>query len=135
MTEWGDSTDPVVVNPFADQLDARLLPWLYWSWNGHIVTDSKQPLVPPNLNVTGLAALTRPYPTVVNGTPTRLAFDPATATMDFAFATTQPDGSSDLALAPDGGHGAEAPLPDRLHGHRGRGRHHVAAVRPRGDAA
>ncbi len=93
VTEWGDSTDPAVLDPFADQLDARLLPWLYWSYNGHIVTDSKQPLVPPNLNVTGLAALTRAYPTVVNGTPTRLTFDPATATMDFAFATTRPDGS------------------------------------------
>ncbi len=93
VTEWGDSTDPAFVNPFADQFDARLLPWLYWSYNGHIVTDSKLPLVPPNLNVIGLAALTRPYPTVVNGTPTRLAFDPATATMDFEFATTHPDGS------------------------------------------
>ena len=93
VTEWGDSTDPAVVDPLADQLDARLLPWLFWSWNGHIVTDSTRPLVPPNLDVIGLAALTRPYPTVINGTPTRLAFDPATATMDFELSTTRPDGS------------------------------------------
>ncbi len=92
VTEWGDSNDPTFLNPFEDQFDARLVPWLFWSYNGHVVTDSKQPLVPPNLNVGTLAALTRPYPTLVNGTPTRLAFDSATATADIAFSTTRPDG-------------------------------------------
>ncbi len=92
VTEWGDSNDPVFLDPFSDQFDARLLSWLYWSYNGRIVGDSNQPLVPPNLDLFALAALARPYPTVTNGTPTRLAFDSATTTMDFEFSTTRPDG-------------------------------------------
>ncbi|MGZ4689874.1 MAG: cellulase family glycosylhydrolase, partial [Acidimicrobiia bacterium] len=92
VTEWGNSNDPGFLNPFEDQFDARLVPWLYWSYPGHVVTNSNEPLVPPNLNLTVLASLSRPYPTVVNGTPAHLAFDPATATSDFEFATTRPDG-------------------------------------------
>jgi endoglycosylceramidase len=92
VTEWGDSNDPATLNQFEDQFDARLTPWLYWSYNGHVVTDSNQPLVPPNLNVSVLAALSRPYPEVINGTPTSLSFDSATATLDFGFDTTHPDG-------------------------------------------
>jgi endoglycosylceramidase len=91
-TEWGNSNDPPTLNQLEDQYDARMLPWLYWSYNGHIVTDSKLPLVPPNLDVSALGALARPYPTVINGTPSHLAFDSTTATMDLDFSTTLPDG-------------------------------------------
>jgi endoglycosylceramidase len=92
VTEWGDSTDPAALNPLEDGYDAHLLPWLYWSYNGDIVADSNLPLVPPNLDLAGLGALARPYPTAINGTPTRLAFDTATATLDFEFVPTRPDG-------------------------------------------
>jgi len=92
VTEWGDSNDPTFLNQFEDQFDARLLPWLYWSYPGHVVTDSTSPLVAPNLNVTVLTALSRPYPALVNGTPTQLAFDPATSTSTMSFSTTRPDG-------------------------------------------
>jgi endoglycosylceramidase len=94
VTEWGDSNDPSFLHQFEDQFDARLVPWLYWSYNGHVVTDSKQPLVPPNLNLSVLASLTRPYPTLVDGTPTHLGFDPTTATADIGFSTRRPDGRS-----------------------------------------
>jgi endoglycosylceramidase len=94
VTEFGDSNDPATLDQFGDQLDARLLPWLYWSYNGHVVGDSKQPLVAPNYNASVLTALTRPYPTLVNGTPTSLTFDTATNTMDLAFTTSRPDGRS-----------------------------------------
>ena len=76
----------------ADQFDARLVPWLYWSWNGLIVTDSKLPLVSPNLNVSMLDSLTRPYPTYVNGTPSTLGFDTASATLEFTYSTRRPNG-------------------------------------------
>ncbi len=92
VTEWGATNDPAVLTQTEDQFDARLVQWLYWSYNGHVVTDSKQPLVAPNLNVTVLDALTRPYPTLVNGTPTQLSFDAATATLDFQYSTRRPDG-------------------------------------------
>jgi endoglycosylceramidase len=65
---------------------------MYWSYNGHLVTDSTQPLAPPNLNLAVLGALARPYPTVVNGTPTRLGFEATSSTMDFEYTTARPDG-------------------------------------------
>ena len=93
LTDPADSLIPsATLTLTEDQFDARLVPWLYWSYNGHVVIDSKQPLVPPNLNVTVLDALTRPSPTLTNGTPTRLSFDPATATLNFEFSTRRPDG-------------------------------------------
>jgi endoglycosylceramidase len=91
-TEWGDSNDPAFLTPFADQFDDHLMSWLYWSYDGHVVTDSRQPLVAPNLNVPVLAALSRPYPSAVNGTPTDFSFDAATNTAQLSFATTRPDG-------------------------------------------
>ena len=98
VTEWGATNDPAFLTKTAHQFDARLVPWLYWSYNGHVVTDSRLPLVPPNLNESVLDALTLPYPTAVNGTPTRLTFDAATTTLDFEFVTRRPDGR----LAPRG---------------------------------
>ena len=92
VTEWGATNDSATLTKTTQQFDARLVPWLYWSYNGLVVADSKRPLVPPNLNVSVLQALTRPYPTLVNGTPTRLTFDAATTTLDFEFVTQRPDG-------------------------------------------
>lgn len=92
VTEWGAVNDTPTINRTADQFDGRLVPWLYWSYNGHIVTDSHRPLVAPNLNESVLDALTRPYPTLVNGTPTRLRFDTATGTLQFSYTALRPDG-------------------------------------------
>ena len=77
VTEWGAITDPATLIQTEDQFDARLVPWLYWSYNGLVVADSNKPLVSPNLDEAVLDALTRPYPSVVNGTPIRLSFDTA----------------------------------------------------------
>lgn len=92
VTEWGATNDPGTLDHTMDQFDARLVPWLYWSYNGHVTTNSKQSLVPGNVNEVVLDTLTRPYPSLVNGTPKQLAFDPATRTLDFEFTTRRPDG-------------------------------------------
>jgi hypothetical protein len=39
-----------------------------------------------------LAALSRPYPSAVNGTPTAFRFDAVTDTAQLTFSTTRPDG-------------------------------------------
>jgi endoglycosylceramidase len=39
-----------------------------------------------------LDALTRPYPSLVNGTPRSLQFDATTKVFHFSFTTTRPDG-------------------------------------------
>ncbi len=99
VTEWGAVDDPEELVRTADELDARLVPWVYWSHNGHIVEDSTAPLEPPNLDRTVLDALVRPYPTLVNGTPTRIAFDAASATLEFAYTTARPNGHAAPAEA------------------------------------
>ncbi len=99
MTEWGAVNDPATLVQFEDQFDARLVPWLFWSYNGLVVSDSNKPLEAPNVNVTVLNALTRPYPTSINGTPTQLGYDTATATLNFAYSTTRPNGRR-AALGP-----------------------------------
>jgi endoglycosylceramidase len=92
VTEWGAISDPATLIQTEDQFDARLVPWLYWSYNGLVVADSNKPLVSPNLDEAVLDALTRPYPSVVNGTPVRLSYDTATQTLDFTYSTRRPDG-------------------------------------------
>ncbi len=92
VTEWGAITDPATLIQTEDQFDTRLVPWLYWSYNGLIVADSHKPLVAPNLDEAVLGALTRPYPSVVNGTPIQLSFDAGTGTLDFTYSTRRPDG-------------------------------------------
>jgi len=92
VTEWGATTDTATITQTEDQFDARLVPWLFWSYNGLVVGDSHQPLVAPNLDVPVLDALTRPYPAVVNGTPTYLNYNIATATLYAAYSTRRPDG-------------------------------------------
>ena len=59
VTEWGAVNDPAILVRTADQFDERLVPWVYWSYNGHIVTDSHRPLVSDNLNRSVLDALRR----------------------------------------------------------------------------
>jgi endoglycosylceramidase len=92
VTEWGATNDPAFLGQTTAQFDTRLVPWLFWSYDEHVVADSSLPLVPPNVNLSVLAPLTRPYPTLVNGTPTRLGFDPATRAAAIEFSTTRPDG-------------------------------------------
>jgi endoglycosylceramidase len=92
VTEWGASSDPAFLQELVTQFDERLVPWLFWSHNEHVVHDSTKPIVPPNLDITVLDALTRPYPTLVNGTPTHQSFDRATGVGEIAFSTTRSDG-------------------------------------------
>jgi endoglycosylceramidase len=92
VTEWGAVDDPAFLDGFADQFDERRLSWLFWAYNGHVVMDSTRPLVPPNLDLTVRDALTRPYPAIVNGTPTGFTFDGATSRAEFTFSTNRPDG-------------------------------------------
>jgi endoglycosylceramidase len=91
-TEWGATNDPALITRTADQFDSRLLPWLFWAYNENIIIDTHRPPTADNVRTSVLDALTRPFPTVVNGTPTLLRFDAVTDTLDFAYDTERPDG-------------------------------------------
>jgi endoglycosylceramidase len=91
-TEWGATNDPALITRTADQFDSRLLPWLFWAYNENIIVDTQRPPTPDNVRTDVLDALTRPYPSVVNGTPTHLHFDAGTGALDFAYDAQRPDG-------------------------------------------
>jgi endoglycosylceramidase len=92
VAEWGATTDTTYIDHTADAFDARLLPWAFWAYQEQMIVDTTKPPVPTNLRTDVVDALTRPYPTAVNGTPTSLSFDAASDTLDFSYTTTHPDG-------------------------------------------
>jgi endoglycosylceramidase len=93
-TEFGATNDPVVLTRLTSQADARLLPWMFWAYNENVIADADAPAGPDNLrSVDAFAALVRPHPIAVAGTPTALAFDPTTKVLDFTYDTARPDGA------------------------------------------
>jgi len=91
-TEWGATNDGAAITRTASTFDDRLLPWIFWAYNENVIRNTTLPPTPANLRLPVVDALTRPYPVAVNGTPTRLAFDPATRRLELAYGTRQPGG-------------------------------------------
>jgi hypothetical protein len=86
MTEFGASVDPVLLNRLTAQFDARIVPWMFWSYDGEIVRDQHAPLTPDSVvSQAALDALMRPYPVATTGVPTHIAFDPETKVFDFEY--------------------------------------------------
>jgi endoglycosylceramidase len=95
VTEFGATIDPTILHRITTQLDAQQLSWLDWAYNESIIADAMQPAGPDNLrNVAAFAALVRPYPVALAGTPTLIAFDPITKRFELRYGTTRPDGGS-----------------------------------------
>jgi endoglycosylceramidase len=93
VTEFGATTDPVVLTRLTTQLDGQMLPWLDWAYNESIIARRFDPAGPDNLrSVDAFNALVRPYPKAVAGTPTRMAFDPTTKIFEMAYSAIAPDG-------------------------------------------
>jgi endoglycosylceramidase len=93
-TEFGATNDPANIDRLTAALDTRLVPWMFWAYDEHVVHDIHEPpTAPGNVREPVLHALARPYATATNGVPTSFAYDPATATLDYEYATTRTDGS------------------------------------------
>ena len=93
-TEFGATTDPVVLTRLTGQADGQRMPWMFWAYNENIADDEAAPAGEDNLvSVAALDALVRPYPMAVAGTPLSWGFDPATKVFDLAFTTELPGGS------------------------------------------
>ena len=91
LTEFGATIDPVVVNRLTAEMDAGLVPWLFWHYGGEVIGDLSQPAGPDNLaSREAFDALVRPYPVAITGTPTMIAFDPTTKVFDLAYDTVGP---------------------------------------------
>lgn len=93
VTEFGATIDPVTLRRLTAGFDGAILPWMMWAYNESIIRNESQPAGLDNVrSLDALAALVRPYPIVVAGTPTRTAFDPATGVFEFEYSTTGPSG-------------------------------------------
>jgi len=86
VTEFGATTDARKLDRLAGQMERNLLPWLDWSYDESIIADHDLPASPGNLRrPAAFDALVRPYPVAITGTPTALAFDLESKTLDFAY--------------------------------------------------
>jgi endoglycosylceramidase len=95
-------------------MDQAMMSWLYWAWanktpfkipgvgallpkgseNQGIVLDLTKPRTRGNLHDDRLAALSRPFPHAVAGTPQRYSFDPAKRAFHLIYRTTAASGAT-----------------------------------------
>ena len=95
MTEFGDVQDATIHRRMTELADEFMVGWTVWGWfraAGQIKQDPAKPPTPDNLNQDVLAAVVRPYPRVVAGTPQHYSFDPETKRFDASFSTRMPNG-------------------------------------------
>lgn len=114
VTEFGATTDLVLVERLLDQFDSQLLPWMWWAYGERIVADREEPLTEESItNPDLLRSLLRPHAQVTAGVPTRIAYDHATRVFEYEYSTarlgggTFRDGADTVVLAsprvyPDG---------------------------------
>ena len=81
VTEFGATSSPALLGVITEQLDARQVGWIYWSWKyyGDPTGSRAESLVMANghLRTTALV-LSRAYPEAVAGTPLQFSFSPQT---------------------------------------------------------
>lgn len=93
-TEWGAIQTGPAITAQADQFDAHLVPWTFWSFDGQMVRHLADPPTPANLVASTVDAVVRPYLQLVAGTPTSVTYGAATAGHPFhaSWSTTEPGG-------------------------------------------
>jgi endoglycosylceramidase len=91
MGEWGGVSNLEGVERMTDSADSHLVSWLYW-WYGRLVPDATKPPEAPNLDLEFLRRLVRPYPQLVAGTPTSIAYNRQTKRFEARYTTTLPNG-------------------------------------------
>ncbi|MEA2126712.1 MAG: endoglycosylceramidase [Solirubrobacteraceae bacterium] len=87
MTEFGATKDPAILSDMTARADANMIGWQEWHYCGcqdpttsgpgdtqALVLDPAKPPRGDNLDTGKLARLSRPYPQVLAGTPTRWSF-------------------------------------------------------------
>jgi endoglycosylceramidase len=95
-TEFGATTNPVPLTQQVNQYDKSMVPWLFWSYAEIDPTGPGDTFGPPaaaKVNHAVLAALVRPYPQVVSGTPIAWSFDPTTKAFTFQYSPARADKS------------------------------------------
>ena len=96
MTEFGDTDDAEIHQRMADLADEFMVGWTHWAYigsaGGPLIEDPARPPTGDNVKQDMLAALVRPYPQVVAGTPERWGFDREARQFTLTYTTRLPDG-------------------------------------------
>ncbi len=91
-TEFGATDDTTTIDRMIGEADQSLVPWIFWAFNEDVVHSLAQPPSGSNLISSTVAAIVRPHPVAVAGTPMASAYDPTTRTMTFSWSTRGPGG-------------------------------------------
>jgi endoglycosylceramidase len=92
-TEFGATMDVATLDRLTGQMDGGIVSWMFWAYNEEIITNRSGPASIARVrDQATFAALVRPYPLAVTGTPTATNFDPATNTYTLTYSTTGPSG-------------------------------------------
>ena len=104
-TEFGATTDPLILGPDIQRADKNMVSWLEWAYCGcndpttsgpgaeqAIVIDPRKPPRGSNLQLPTLKFLVEPYPQLVSGTPQSWGFDSSTKTFSLRYTTVRAGG-------------------------------------------
>jgi endoglycosylceramidase len=141
LTEFGATTQGAVLTDMADRADRFGVGWMEWAYCGcgdptttgpgdeqALVRDPRRaPTAPGNADAGKLAALSRPYPRAVAGTPIRFGYAARTHRFTLRYRTARADGRG--AFGPRAT--TEIVLPRRAYPHGARVRVRGAVVRSR----
>lgn len=96
-SEWGATSDPQVVERQTAEFDDYMLGDVFWDYR-NLVPDVKAAPGGSNEDAALMAALERPYPQVVAGTPASWHWDASSKTFTLAYSTRLPSGRSGAGL-------------------------------------
>lgn len=90
-SEWGATSDPQVVQRQTAEFDSYMLGDVFWDYTNLVPNDRVQPSG-HNLDSALLAALDRPYPPMIAGTPSGWNWVATTGTFTLRYSTKLPNG-------------------------------------------
>ena len=99
-TEFGATTDTATIDRMIEEADRALVPWIFWAFNEDVVHSLAEPPSGSNLVASTVAAIVRPHPVAVAGTPVASTYDTTTRTMRFTWSTEGPGGHRYSAATP-----------------------------------
>lgn len=107
LTEFGATDNPDVLRYQTNLADHDMTSWFHWNFGGNdptttaaspqiegLLTDARRQPTADNINQSNLDALSRPYPSLISGTPESWQYGSTTADFTFTYNTRRADGTA-----------------------------------------